>query len=314
MALTRNEVLQLVDSKPWFHRFTLVDGITTSGLYSVDAHAWIDETFRRLELRGKKILEIGTWDGPYAFALEARGALVEATDIQNPDETGFNVAKRILNSNVHYTRVSVYDVEKHFPRASFDYILFLGVFYHLKYPVLAMEALSRLLKDEGRLFFEGECLLNYAQRADGRAPSWLDRRIIASFGRSKYPVSLYYSGQYKGDDSNWHIPNFACLDEWMKTAGLQIESHTCNAARGATDRFPTQRVSGVAVKAGELRLEHPMAEDIATNLHRAKLAAAQRERKEFMTWRRIVSRSLDRCLAPLGLKRTGYRITRAARR
>jgi len=313
MTLTRTEILQLVDSKPWFHRFTLVDGITTSGLYSVDAHAWVDEAFRRLDLRGKRVLEIGTWDGPYAFALEARGALVEATDIQDPDETGFNVAKRILDSKVNYTRVSVYDVGRHFPPASFDYILFLGVFYHLKYPVLAMEALSQLLKNGGRLFFEGECLLNHAQRADGRAPGWLDRGMISILGRSKYPVSLYYSGQYKDDDSNWHVPNLACLEEWMKTAGLQIESHRCDATSKGVNRFPTQRVSGVAVKAGEPRPEHPMVEDIATMLHRAKMVRAQREREQLTTWRSIVSRSLDRCLAPLGLRRTGYRITRAPR-
>jgi hypothetical protein len=190
--------------------------------------------------------------------------------------------------------------------------LFLGVFYHLKYPVLAMEALSRLLKDDGQLFFEGECLLNYAQRTDGRAPNWLERIMITSLGRSTYPVSLYYSGMYKGDDSNWHIPNFACLDEWMKTAGLQIESHTCAAERSATYRFPTQRVSGVAVKTGDVRFEHPVVEDIAMNLQREKVAAAQRN--DVRTWRSIVARSLDRCLAPLGLKRIGYRIRSAAQR
>jgi tRNA (mo5U34)-methyltransferase len=139
MSFTRDEILSLVNSRPWFHRFQIADGIVTPGICSVDGNWWAQETLAHVDLTGKRCLEIGTWDGPYAFALEARGAIVDATDIQDPDATGFNVAKTILGSQVNYTQTSVYDVAKHFQRETFDYVFFLGVFYHLKYPVLALE-------------------------------------------------------------------------------------------------------------------------------------------------------------------------------
>jgi hypothetical protein len=168
------------------------------------------------------------------------------------------------------------------------------------------------LKDEGRLFFEGECLLNYASRADNRAPTWLDRITLRSLARSNYPVSLYYSGKFKDDASNWHVPNLACLDEWMKTAGLQVQSQTCVKSGKGTSKFPTQRVWGVAVRTGSVQLEHPLVEDITADLERERRAALQRE-GEFRL-RNAVSRVLDACLGVLGLKRSGYRIERANRR
>jgi tRNA (mo5U34)-methyltransferase len=308
---TTDEIRRLVDSKPWFHRFKLIDDIITPGLYFVDGPAWVERTFPGLDLSGKRVLEIGTWDGPYAFALEARGAIVDATDIQDPDRTGFNVAKYVLNSRVRYTCTSVYEVEKHFPPEEFDYILFLGVFYHLKYPVLALEALARLLRSDGRLYFEGECLLNYASRADGRTPNLLDRITLHSMARSNYPVSVYYSGPFKDDPSNWHVPNVACLNEWMKTAGLHIHSQVLEKMGRGTSKFPTQRVSGFAVKTGRVHDEHPMVETIADDLARLKVAAARRTRQ--MTFRKAAALTVNACLHPLGLQRNGYRITRADR-
>jgi tRNA (mo5U34)-methyltransferase len=110
---TRNEILRLVPSKPWFHRFRLVDDIITPGRYFVDALCSVEQQFAGLDLSGKKVLEIATWDGPYSFALEARGAIVDATDIQDPDRTGFNVAKKRprLERPVHpYQRVRCREV------------------------------------------------------------------------------------------------------------------------------------------------------------------------------------------------------------
>ena len=309
--MTRDGILRLVASKPWFHRYKLVDDIITPGLYNVDAHLWVEQTFPGLNLSGKRVLEIGTWDGPYAFALGAKGAIVEAADIQDPDRTGFNVAKKVLNSDIPVHAYKRVQRREALSSRVVRLHSVLGVFYHLKYPVLALEGLARLLRDDGRLYFEGECLLNYASRADGRTPNWLERFTLKSLAHSQYPVSLYYSGKFKDDDSNWHVPNLACLNEWMKTAGLDIQSQTCLKAGRGTSKFPTQRVSGFAVKTGKTRFEHPFVEDIAADLEREKTAAAQRERR--LTLRRAASRTLNTFLRPLGLKRSGARIVRAGR-
>lgn len=259
MSLTKEEILNLINSKSWFHSFEIVDKITTPGICPVKPEIWTKKHFPE-NITGKRFLEIGTWDGPYAFSLEKRGAIVEATDIQDPDRTGFNVAKKILNSRVNYTQTSVYDVDAHFDVESFDEILFLGVYYHLKYPVLAFEKLANLLKKDGRLHFEGECLLNYAINVNGKVGNLLNRVIIREIAHSEYPVTLYYSGEYKQDPSNWHIPNFACLREWMKTAGLEVQKHSFHTAKkgGIFNKFPSQRVRGFAVKTGDRKIEHSL--------------------------------------------------------
>lgn len=311
MPMTPDEIARLLASRTWFHRYELAEGVVTPGLYNVDARAWIDRTLPGEDIAGLRVLEIGTWDGPYAFALESRGAIVDATDIQDPDETGFNVAKRILGSRVTYTRTSVYDVGAHFPPGSFDCILFLGVFYHLQHPVRAFEALARLLKPGGRMFFEGECLINYAETADGTRAGWLDRLALRRLARSPYPVALYYAGRFKDDASNWHVPNVACVVEWMKTAGLQVSAYACVAEAAGDARFPVQRISGRAIRAGAPVPEHPMVEEIATDLQRVALELAKRRRR--LTPRKVAARAMSAVLSPFGLRREGYRIARMAK-
>ncbi|MGK7886934.1 MAG: class I SAM-dependent methyltransferase [Crocosphaera sp.] len=257
MTLSKEEIINLLNSKPWFHKFEIVKGIHTPGTCQINPDGWVRERFPE-DITNQKFLEIGTWDGPYSFALEKKGAMVEATDIQDPDNTGFNVGKKILNSQINYTQTSVYDVDKYFEPESFDVILFLGVFYHLKYPVLALEKLVKLLKKSGKLYFEGECLLHYGTRTDGKNPNFIERLFIRKIANSDYPISLYYSDKFQDDDSNWHIPNFACLQEWMKTVGLEIQKHKFiqSGRWGIPNKSPYQRVEGFATKIGDIKIEH----------------------------------------------------------
>ena len=87
------EILQKLNSVSWYHRFEIVPGVFTPGKLITNAK----ETFVHFGLpesrKEKNVLEIGTWDGPVAFECEARGGTVTALDIQDPDKTGFNVAK-----------------------------------------------------------------------------------------------------------------------------------------------------------------------------------------------------------------------------
>lgn len=259
MTLSKEEIVNLINSKSWFHKFEIVKGVTTPGICHIYPGSWVRKQFPE-DITNQRFLEIGTWDGPYAFALEKRGAIVEATDIQDPEKTGFNVAKKILNSQINYTQISVYDIDKHFEKESFDIILFLGVYYHLKYPVLALEKLTKLLKNDGKLYFEGECLLNYAIKINEQNPNLIDRLFIRNMAKSEYPISLYYSGKFKNDASNWHIPNFTCLKEWMKTAGLEIQQYKFAKSRkgGIFNKFPLQRIAGFAVKVGDIKIEHKL--------------------------------------------------------
>ena len=249
-----DEISRKVSLKRWFQSFELVPGIVTPGLYPYDAKAVLDSVGLK-DLSGKQVLEIGTFDGALAFELEARGASVIALDIQDPDRTGFNLAREILNSKVTYVQCSVYELTSVL-KDKFDSVFFYGVFYHLKHPILALEEIRKIIKKDGRLYFGGECLRIYAENLNGTPCKDLE---IKSLAETDVPVALCYPGTYKRGEV-WFVPNFACLKSWMRAAGLEIVEQSFLEDPKAKDLkgnlSPAQRMSGVAVVS-----EHGIAEE-----------------------------------------------------
>ena len=141
--MTRTEIVSLIASVRWYHGWEIVPGIETPGQCKLDPRDQLDAIGVPGDLSGFTAMDTGTYDGALAFELERRGATVVATDIQDPDRTGFNAAKSILGSRVQYIRSSVYDISK--AVGKFDLILFCGVYYHLKHPVLAFEEMDKIL-------------------------------------------------------------------------------------------------------------------------------------------------------------------------
>ena len=221
-CVNKDDVLAHIHQAKWYHSFEIVPGVITPGICRVYPEKMFQRFGLASRLNGKRILEIGTWDGPFAFELEFRGAEVVATDIQDPDRTGFNTAKTILGSQLKYVRASVYDLTQHLD-GKFDIVVFMGVFYHLKYPVLAFEEINKVLKDDGILLFEGECFSHYAEKADAGGVKRLSRLLLSVFAHSEIPMALFYSGTYKNDISNWHIPNISCVKSWLATAHFHVK-------------------------------------------------------------------------------------------
>lgn len=273
-AMKKKEIVELIKQVPWwYHSFEIVPGVTTPGICPVNAKEAFQRFDLNAELTGKRVLEIGTWDGPYAFELESRNAEVVATDIQDPDRTGFNTAKRILNSTVEYARTSVYDLTENLD-GTFDIVVFMGVFYHLKYPILAFEQINKVLRDDGLLLFEGEYLSHYAETLEQKKINRLYRFILVLLAYSDIPITLCYPGKYKNESSNWHIPNIACVKSWMIATGFKIKTLQTLIGNNMTlqnGKFTflkkgilqslfsgeTQRLFGTAVKtSSETLIEH----------------------------------------------------------
>jgi tRNA (mo5U34)-methyltransferase len=241
------DVEEKVRQANWYHAFEVLPGVITPGEVPFDARGALNYLGVPEDLRGKRALDVGTYDGPLAFELEARGAEVWAVDVQDPDCTAFNTAKALRGSNVRYRQLSVYDVDKVFTEP-FDLITYFGVYYHLKHPLLGFEALARVLADSGRLYFEGEVLLHYSETLTGER-SVLDNRRLAE---SDVPLALCYTGDYKGW-SNWFVPNLTCLRGWLQAAGLEITSYGFLTDETVAP-FPAQRVHGVAQKVAALSI------------------------------------------------------------
>lgn len=182
----------------WYHSIELPDGSVIPGTQTIDQlRARISRYPIPQDLRGKRVLDIGAWDGWFSFEMERRGATVVAVDSVR-QETFFE-ARRLLNSKVEYI---VEDVCHLSPRdiGYFDIVLFFGVLYHLKHPLLALERVCELSTDMA-------CV-----------ESWVTDDPPQQ-GASAL-LEFYETTELAGQFDNWCGPNTACLLAFLRTAGF----------------------------------------------------------------------------------------------
>ncbi|MES1256952.1 MAG: class I SAM-dependent methyltransferase, partial [Acidobacteriota bacterium] len=180
----------------WYHSIELPDGGVIPG------HQSLEQQRRRLDqfplprdLRGKRVLDIGAWDGWFSFEMERRGAQVLAVD--SAKNTRLLEARKILDSKIDYhiadiCRLTWRDV------GVFDIVLFLGVLYHVKHPILALENVCGMTRDFA-------CIESFVSDPNPTAR----------------PLMEYYeTTELRGQLDNWVGPNAACLLAFTRTAGF----------------------------------------------------------------------------------------------
>ena len=154
--MTATDLRQRVAAHRWYHSIDLGNGLVTPG---------IDDTPVRLarlalpgSLAGQTVLDIGAWDGFFSFECERRGAArVVAADYYSWHGTGwgakagFELAREALGSRVEDIDVDVMDISPD-RLGTFDVVLFLGVLYHLRHPLLAIEKIAAVTR--GTLILE----------------------------------------------------------------------------------------------------------------------------------------------------------------
>ncbi|HEY6346338.1 MAG TPA: methyltransferase domain-containing protein [Bryobacteraceae bacterium] len=185
----------------WWHSFELPDGTQIHGVSTLEFQKRRIAAFPIPEnLEGKRVLDIGTWDGWFAFEMERRGAEVVAID--SWDNPRFREMHTLLNSRVDYRRFDIYELTPN-PIGKFDIVLFMGVLYHLKHPLLALERVCALTTDFAAVesFVLGE-----------------EHRLKAAAER---PVMEFYENdEMGGQTDNWCAPNLPCLLALCRTAGF----------------------------------------------------------------------------------------------
>jgi tRNA (mo5U34)-methyltransferase len=156
------------------------------------------------DLRGCCVLDVGTANGAGAFIAERRGASrVVAVDIFEPDHFGFGPISDLLASRAEYVRASVYGLPSLLSER-FDLVLFLGVLYHLRHPLLAL--------DELRALTLGTMLLETAV---------CDHQLGARGGDGI--ARFYRRDELGGDTSNWFAPSTHALLDWCTSCGFDTE-------------------------------------------------------------------------------------------
>jgi tRNA (mo5U34)-methyltransferase len=211
-----------VRSQPlWYHTLELGDGVVTPGWFDLrpiaDALPWPD-------VDGKRCLDVGTYDGFFAFELERRGAAeVVATDIADhrdwdwppklrasgseylrelagPDKTrGFQIAHRALRSKVEHRLISIYDLAPE-TVGTFDVVVCGGLMLHLRDPLRALQAIRSVCTE-----------------------SFLSAEAIALGLTVRHPRLPLAKIDGLSSQLKWFVPNAAGHARMVESAGFKIE-------------------------------------------------------------------------------------------
>lgn len=211
----------------WHHRIPIAEGVVTPG--AQDTQAMLAELELPEDCTGLRVLDIGARDGFFAFEVERRGATeIVALDNVAPDVTGFNVAKGLLGSKVGYVVDNVYNltVERF---GKFDLVLFLGVLYHLRHPLLALDKIWDVCNPGAQLFVEShmidEGLVDGAGNFHRLDHFHADLRL--------FPLVEFFPDRMLGNDftSKW-APNQRALSGMLGASGFDVTREWLHAFRG----------------------------------------------------------------------------------
>jgi tRNA (mo5U34)-methyltransferase len=210
------QIRDLLASVPaWHHIMEFPFGLRSPGAYDPT------DLLQRLglgRLDGLRVLDIGARDGFFSFACERLGAEVVAVDHSAPELTGFPVARQIYGSHVEYVQANVYDLTPEQLGGTFDVVLFLGVLYHLRHPLLALDRVRQLCR--GQLWLEtlvcdSGLFTGYETRErNGTLAANLRDLPFAQF----LPVARFHS-----DPTNKWVPNTACVRALLEDALFEPE-------------------------------------------------------------------------------------------
>ena len=213
----------------WYHTIDLAPGVTTAGFF--DTRPTVAKVPLPARLDGKRCLDVGTWDGFWAFELERRGAAtVTAIDIEDPDRwdwpahtrigsanadrmaylrefksgaSSFALAKEALGSSVQRVDTSVYDLDPEV-HGQFDFAFLGSLLLHLRDPVRALDRVRSVIAPGGEVVF--------AETIE----------LLPTLLRPRTPTA-----RLEGlDQSWWWQPNAAAFRRMVRSAGFTITEKT----------------------------------------------------------------------------------------
>ena len=227
---------------PWFHNLHLGDGRQTAPQHPLGdfpRNKWLQfADSLPADLSGWRALDIGCNAGFYTFALAARGAAVLGIDSSEHylAQARWAATQLGLGERARFERMQVYDLAR--GDGSFDLVLFMGVLYHLRYPLLALDVVSAKV---GRLLVL-QTLTSPGGEPLAQPPNLKlnEREIMRADG---WPKLAFIERSLAGDPTNWWAPNDACVEAMLRTTGLAVverPGHEIYVCRPAADREERQ--------------------------------------------------------------------------
>lgn len=204
----------------WFHKMELPGGLQTPG--------WSDPKIDKLphfglpeQFSGMRVLDIGHAEGFFSFEAERRGA-AEVVGIENypPMARKFEICRAALGSRAQSHLASVYDLNPN-TFGTFDLVMFFGVLYHLRHPVLALQKIASVCSGT---------LLMQTSTCAGRSKAALAE--FHPFGITSGPAD---NPSY--DPTCFWFPNIACCKAMLEHVGFKnVEQISRDAPVGGVFR------------------------------------------------------------------------------
>jgi tRNA (mo5U34)-methyltransferase len=129
------------------------------------------------------------------------------------------LATEVLDVEIELRQLSIYDIKR--LEEKFDLVLFLGVFYHLRHPLLALDLIHEHVARDQLVFQSMQRGSEEVSRLDSDYPF----AEISIFEQRNFPVMYFIEKSYSGDPTNWWIPNRACAEAMLRSAGFEIVAH-----------------------------------------------------------------------------------------
>lgn len=207
---------------PWFHNLRL-RGIQTAPGHFLGDYPQIKFTNFRdaipADLTGKTVLDIGCNAGFYSLEMKRRGARrVLGIDTDEHYLRQARFAAMIEETDIEFRRMAVWDVA--LLGEKFDFVIFMGVLYHLRHPLLALDLIhEHVAKD--RLLFQS---MQRGSRDIAPVAPDCDFNARDTFDDPGYPKMHFIEHCYAHDETNWWVPNRACVEAMLRSSGFSIES------------------------------------------------------------------------------------------
>ena len=220
-----NEALEkkIAELGPWFHNLDIQGVKTAPDHFLGDYPNFKWQGFRHIipeDLEGRSVLDVGCNAGFYTLEMKRRNAgRVVGIDSDPRYLRQARFAAEHSGLDVEFQQMSVYDIGK--LNEKFDLVVFMGVLYHLRHPLLALDLLYEHVVADQMLF---QCL----QRGDERKPDLhenYDFSEWAVFDRPDYPKLFFVEERYASDPTNWFIPNKAAMDAMLRSSGFEIQAN-----------------------------------------------------------------------------------------
>jgi tRNA (mo5U34)-methyltransferase len=222
---------------PWFHNLHLPGGRQTAPdhpLGDFPAFKW-EQIAASLsqDLKGARALDIGCNAGFYSFELARRGADVLGIDVDDHylRQARWAAGELELERRVEFRRMGVYDLAR--LSESFDVVLFLGVLYHLRHPLLAIDLVAERVSGEGTLVMQ---TLTAPGDEVAEVPADLPIDARDAMRQPGWPSMAFIEHELAGDPTNWWAPTGACVEAMLRSAGLDVaerpghEIYVCSRA------------------------------------------------------------------------------------